>query len=128
MKCKSKYLPLLATCMIACLATIMGTGCANTQKASQLRSDVFSTGILLSSAVMQGYVTIATDKCGTDALCQDEVNRTFSIYTNAVNAAQAAYMTYEQYGTNKTAATKLLLAITAAQWDVTKAIMAASKK
>lgn len=99
-------------------------GCAT----SQQRQDTFTTLMMASSAGMAAYVTIATEKCKGDAVCEDNVNRTYSVYTNAVNALTAAYVAYETSPTNRLVVLNAITALNAAQMDIVKAILAAQQK
>lgn len=97
-------------------------------KTVEQRQEVMGTMILVSSAGMQAYVSIALPNCKGDALCEDNIAKRYAVYTNAVNAAWTAYTAYESYGTNRPTVLRLLTALTAAQNDVTRAILEATKK
>jgi len=97
-------------------------------KTAQQRQEVMGTMILVSAAGMQAYVSVALPNCKGDALCEDKIAQRYAIYTNAVNAAWAAYTAYEDYGTNRSTVLRLLTALTAAQNDVTRAILEATRK
>lgn len=99
-------------------------GCATQSQ----RQDVFSTLMAASSAGMAAYVTVSMEKCKGDAVCQDNINKTFSVYTNAVNALNTAYVAYENSPTNRSIVLNAISALTAAQLDIVRAIMAAQQK
>lgn len=113
---------ILTVALLGC-AVLFIQGCASTPRAQQIRQEIAATGVLISAAGMQAYVTVASDRCKGDTNCLAKVNHHYAIYTNAVNAFMAGYSAYEQYGTNRPALLNLLSAITAAQADITRAVL-----
>jgi uncharacterized lipoprotein YajG len=112
----------LVLVVVAALALVIA-GCATQQQTRM----AFDTTVLLTDSVMQSYVMIASQKCGTDTNCLAKLNTQHMVYANAVNAAQKAFEAYQAGGTNYTAVTKLMLAVSAARVDLTKAVLEATK-
>ncbi len=120
MKTKIVSTVLLALSLI-CLPFTQGC------KTAQQRQETFATLLLVSAAGMNAYVSVAWDGCKGDAVCQDNLNKTYSIYTNAVNAAITAFTAYENSPTNRTVFLNAVAALSAAEFNIVKAIQAAKK-
>jgi len=110
------------TVVLAVVAALFA-GCATKLQTRQ----AFDTTVLLTDSVMQGYVMIASQKCGVDTNCLAKVNRVYLVYTDTITAAQKAFDAYQAGDTNYTAVSKLMLAVGAARMDVTKAVLEATK-
>lgn len=108
---------------LAPLAVAALVGCKTPQQTRQ----AFDTTVLLTDSVMQSYVLIASQKCGTDTNCLAKVNKVYAVYTDAITAAQKAFEAYQAGSTNYSAVSKLMLAVSAARVDVTKAVLEATK-
>jgi uncharacterized protein YcfL len=112
----------LVLVVVAALALVIA-GCATQQQTRM----AFDTTVLLTDSVMQSYVMIASQKCGTDTNCLTKINTQYMTYAHAINAAQKAFETYQAGATNYTSVTKLMLAVSAARVDLTKAVLEATK-
>lgn len=92
------------------------------------RKQTMTALVMISQAGMSAYVSVALPNCKGDALCEDKINQRYAVYTNAVNAAWTAAITFDQYGTNEPVLLRLMSALTAAGNDVTRAILEAQRK